>query len=110
MKIKDIRAVAVNLTPESKTEPRVPRVETDGFTSPMARYSEFKRSDWTADWTRLACVVTAEDGTWGLGMTTNSGPVLSIINDQLAPLLTGQNCVATEKIWDLMRREFCAVP
>ena len=67
MKIKDIRAVAVNLTPEIKTEPRVARVETDGFTSPMARYPEFKRGDWAADWTRLACVVTAEDGTVGIG-------------------------------------------
>ena len=27
MKIKDIRAVAVNLTPESKTKPRVPRIK-----------------------------------------------------------------------------------
>ena len=104
MKIKDIHAVAVNLTPESKTKPRVPRIETDGFTSPMARYPEFRRNDWNTEWTRLACVVTAEDGTWGLGMTVNGGPVLSIINDHFAPLLVGQNCVATEKLWDVMRR------
>lgn len=104
MKIRDIRAVAVDLTPQPKTEPRVPKVATDGFISPMARYPEFKRADWSGNWTRVACVVTAEDGTWGLGLTNNSGPVVSLINDHFAPLLTGQDCMATEKMWDMMRR------
>ena len=70
----------------------------------MMRYPEFQKSDWGGDWTRVACVVTAEDGTWGLGITNNSGPVISIINDNFAPVLTGQNCMATEKLWDIMRR------
>lgn len=104
MKIKEIRAVAVDLTPEQTTAPRVPKLETDGFISPMARYPEFNRAGWNANWTRTACVVTAEDGTWGLGITNNSGPVVSLINDHFAPLLTGQNCMAIEKAWDLMRR------
>ncbi len=104
MKIKDIRAVAVNISPAQKTEPRVPKLSTDGFISPMARYSEFKRSGWNPNWTRAACVVTAQDGTWGVGFTNHSGPVLSIINDHFAPLLEGQNCMATEKLWDMMRR------
>ena len=49
-------------------------------------------------------MVTAEDGTWGLGLTLHSGPVASLINDHLGPVLTGQNCMATEKLWDVMRR------
>ncbi|MXX15086.1 MAG: hypothetical protein F4Z86_16845, partial [Gemmatimonadetes bacterium] len=72
--------------------------------SPMARYPEFKKSKWSSNWTRAACVVTAHDGTWGIDFTINSGPVLSIINDHFAPLLEGQNCMATEKLWDMMRR------
>lgn len=104
MKIKEIRAVAVDLTPPEKTKPRVPYVENDGFISPMARYPELSRKQWHAHWTRVACVVTAEDGTWGLGLTNNSGPVVSLINDHFAPLLEGQDCMATEKAWDLMRR------
>ena len=104
LKIKEIRAVAVNLATPSKTAARVPKLYTDGFTSPMARYSDFKRGDWNNDWTRVGCVVTAEDGSWGLGLTMHSGPVLSLINDHFAPLIVGQNCMATEKLWDLMRR------
>ena len=104
MKIKDIRAITVDITPQEKTTPRVPRVSTDGFISPMERYPEFRRGAWHSRWNRVACVVTAEDGTWGLGLTINSGPVISPINDHFAPLLAGQNCMATEKLWDLMRR------
>ena len=104
MKIKSIRAAAVNIAPSPKTPPRVPKRATEGFITPMARYPELKRSDWGSGWTRVACVVTAEDGTWGLGLTAHSGPVLSIINDHYAPMLVGQNCMATEKHWDLMRR------
>jgi len=104
LKIKEIRAAVVDLTPEGKTEPRVPELKTDGFTSPMARYPDFKQGDWNPGWGRVACVVTAEDGTWGLGLTTHSGPVVSLINDHFAPLLVGQDCTGTEKAWDLMRR------
>ena len=48
--------------------------------------------------------MTAEDGTWGLGMTTNDKPVVSIINDHMASLLEGEDCMATEKLWDTMFR------
>ena len=49
-------------------------------------------------------MVTAEDGTWGLGLTVHSPPVLPIINDHFASLLAGENCMATEKLWDVMVR------
>lgn len=106
MNIKSIRAVSVNLRPPMVTEPRVPAIPDAGhFTSPMARYeSDFPGRGWSDSWGRAACVVTADDGTWGLGITTNSGPVLSIINDHFAPLLEGQNAMSVEKHWDLMRR------
>ena len=53
---------------------------------------------------RTACVVTADDGTFGLGITTHGGPVEQIINGHFAPILQGQDCMATEKAWDMMRR------
>ena len=104
MKIKSIKAVAVDLSPNPTTAPRIPRQQVPDWVSPMMGYSEFSKADWSAPWGRTACVVTAEDGTWGLGITTNSAPVNSIINDQFAPILIGQNCMATEKAWDMMQR------
>ncbi len=104
MKIKSIRAAVIDVTPKFTTVPRVPRQPSDGFVSPMARYPEMKRAAWGNRWTRVGCVVTAEDGTWGFGLTNHSGPVERIINDHFAALLAGQNCMATEKLWDLMQR------
>ena len=106
MNIKEIRAAAVTLTPPMKTEPRVPAIPGAGhFTSPMARYEgEFGGRGWSEGWGRTACVVTADDGTWGVGFAPMSGPVSSIINDHFDPLLRGQDAMAIEKHWDLMRR------
>tara|TARA_B100000686_G_C16801326_1_gene986240 strand:- start:60 stop:1193 length:1134 start_codon:yes stop_codon:yes gene_type:complete len=88
------------------TEPRVDLDPNGGnFVSPMDRYNYDKNSkSWTANWDRVACLVTAEDGTWGLGITLHSGPVCSIINDHFSQLLIGENPMATEKLWDMMRR------
>lgn len=104
MKIKSIRAVAVDISPRPTTQPRVPRQTVDGFVSPMARYPDYGRADWHSHWARTACLVTADDGTWGLGVTIHGGPVERIINDHFAPVLVGQDCMATEKCWDVMRR------
>ena len=88
------------------TQPRVDLDPNGGnFVSPMDRYNYDKNSkSWTANWDRVACLVTAEDGTWGLGITLHSGPVCSIINDHFSQLLIGENPMATEKLWDMMRR------
>jgi L-rhamnonate dehydratase len=104
MKIKSIHAAAIDLTPRPKTAPRVARQAVGGFVSPLERYPDLPRSSWSAPWKRTACVVTAEDGTWGLGITIHGGPVERIINDHFAPVLAGQNCLATEKLWDTMQR------
>jgi L-rhamnonate dehydratase len=37
-------------------------------------------------------------------MSLYGGPVSSIINDHFAPLMVGENCMATEKMWDIMNR------
>jgi L-rhamnonate dehydratase len=108
VKIKEIRAVAVDLTPRPVTTPRVTRLDdAPDWVSPMARYPEFRKSDWRAGsgrWARTACVVTAEDGTWGLGITQFSAPLIPLINDHLSSVVVGQNCMATEKVWDMMQR------
>ena len=104
MKIKEIHAAAIDVTPRPATAPRVPKLDTPDWVSPMVRYPELRKSDWSAPWKRTGCVVTAEDGTWGFGMTTSSGPLTSVINDHFAPVLRGQNCMATEKLWDMMQR------
>jgi len=106
MKIREVRAVAVDIAPNIKTKARVPKQrEAAHFGNPMARYPDYVRNAWQPDnWTRAACIVTAEDGTWGLGMTNNSGPVTRLINDHLAKLIVGQDCMATEKLWDVMQR------
>ena len=104
MKIKDIRAATVEIGSQRKTEPRVARQATEGFASPMQRYPEFGRANWSAHWPRVAVVVTAEDGTFGVGFTNHGTPVREIINGHFAQVLTGQDCMATEKLWDIMRR------
>jgi L-rhamnonate dehydratase len=108
MKIKEIKAAAIRLPePARKTKPRRPSwAEGAEVANPMSRYPKYKplRRLWMPHWEQVACIVTAEDGAWGLGMTGYSGPVASIINDHFAPLLTGESCMATEKLWDMMFR------
>jgi L-rhamnonate dehydratase len=104
MKIASVKAIEVDVTPRPTTKPRVPKIETNGFVSPMQRYPELKRSDWGNNWKRTACVVTAEDGTWGFGLTLHSGVTVPLINDHIGPVIEGENCMATERVWDLMQK------
>ena len=106
MKITQVRAVEIDIAPKPRTNPRFPKQTVPDLGGPMARYPELRRSEWMPgrNWKRTACVVTAEDGTFGLGITLFSGPVVRLINDHLAQLLTGQNPMATERLFDLMQR------
>jgi L-rhamnonate dehydratase len=108
VKIKTICAFPIDVTPKQQTKPRVAQLSGDtGFVHPMRRYPEFTKAQTTpgrGNWKRTACVVTAEDGTWGFGLTQFSGPVTSLINDHLAPILEGQQIMALEKTWDIMQR------
>ena len=49
-------------------------------------------------------MVTADDGTWGFGLTLHSGVTVSLINEHIGPMVEGENCMATERIWDLMQK------
>jgi hypothetical protein len=71
--------------------------------NPMSRYPRFKRHRnlWLPKWSTVWCQVTVEDGTFGLGMTSHGSPVAAIINEHLAPLLVGEEALATEKLWDM---------
>ena len=107
MKIKEIRAFAVDVNPKPSTTPRESnRPERKGLRQPAFRYRRFENGvrSTLAGPSRPACIVVAEDGTWGFGISLFAGPVISIINDHFAPNLVGENCMATEKLWDMMVR------
>ncbi|MAQ85454.1 enolase C-terminal domain-like protein [Psychromarinibacter halotolerans] len=72
---------------------------------PMSGYARFKklRSTWRYDGA-VGCLVTAEDGTTGFGMTRYDLPVIHLVNDHFAPLLVGEDCMAIERLWDMMVR------
>jgi L-rhamnonate dehydratase len=74
--------------------------------NPMSGYARFKRlrSSWRPRWPSVACVVTAEDGSFGVGMTRYGSPVIAIINEHLAPLLVGEDCLEVEALWAMMQR------
>ena len=121
MKIKSIRAFALaDLTQGSNyaerpqdavRSRRAPWTKDSVVASPMARYPRFRaqRSSWVGDQPTLGCLVTAEDGTWGLGTAGYGGTgygsaVKSLINDHIGPLLVGENPLATERLFDMMMR------
>lgn len=105
MKIKQIKAVEIELAARPATAPREPsRNERYRMGRPLDRYTELNQYGFPRLWQRAACVIEAEDGTWGFGITIHGGPVARIINDFFAPLLEGQDCMATEKHWDAMVR------
>jgi len=108
MKIKSIEAFTIELKPNIKTKPRVPKskdpFDTRGMVSPMNRYPGIPRNEWSAGWKRTACIVKAEDGSWGFGFTLHSGVTERIINDHLSKILIGRNCMSTEMLWDVMQQ------
>ena len=104
MEIVEVRAFPINAAAKQKTKSRVPQIKNaPPIVSPMRRYPEYL-PNWQGNWKDVACVVTAKDGTWGFGLGCFSPPVISIIEDHLGPLITGQNCMATEKLYDVMQR------
>ena len=110
MKIRSIQAFAIRSDlrggPPDGTPRRAAWTEHAEVANPMSHYPRFKRlrASWRPRWPSVACLVTAEDGSWGLGMTRYGSPVIAIINEHLAPLLVGENCLATDVLWDMMQR------
>ena len=109
-KIKSIEAFTSrsDLVGDGATTPaRRPVWTSDAeVANPMSRYPRFKRlrASWRPQWPSVGCLVTATDGSWGYGMTRYGAPVISIINEHMGPLLVGEPCMATEKLWDMMTR------
>ena len=106
MKIKNVQAFEIDFSRVKKKiqSPYVRQgLEPAG---PMAAYADAKgqRSRVGARWKNVACIVEADDGSFGLGLTHNSGPVLAIINDHFRAQLVGEPVLATEKCFDMMGR------
>ena len=108
MKIKEIRVVEIELNPKPTTTPRTPsRSRTYQLNRPITRYPSFNRKEGHvsySEWKRPACIITAEDGTWGLRTLTLRGSRNPNHFRHFAPFLVGENCMATEKLWDMMVR------
>lgn len=108
MKITNVEVMRLNWQPpQPTTSARANSWAKDAeVANPMSRYPKVKRhrSLWTPRWEEAWCKVTVEDGTWGVGSTTNGRVTAAIITDHLAPQLIGENCFATEKIADMLFR------
>lgn len=108
--IASIRAFAIRsdlVGGPPRTPPRRPSWNgTAEVAGPMARHARFKldRTIWRPSWPGVGCLVTASDGTWGFGITRYAGPVIPTIESHLAPLLIGEDALATEALWDMMAR------
>jgi L-rhamnonate dehydratase len=107
MKIAEIRVVRVDLPRrEHTTPPRRPSWgEEAEVANPMSRYPKVKRhrSLWRPGWGGAWCQVTAEDGTWGLGRLSFAPPLQPVI-EHLGTHLVGEDCLAMEKLADMMFR------
>ena len=110
MKIKSIQAFTIrsDLVGDGASTPATRPVWTQDaeVANPMSRYPRFKRlrASWRPKWPAVGCLVTADDASWGFGMTRYGTPVVNIINEHLGPLLVGESCMATGKLWDMMSR------
>ncbi len=72
---------------------------------PLARYRG-RRVDFNAlmPWGDLWVRVRAENGMSGFGATQFAGPVAALVRDHLGPALIGEDCLATDRLADLMFR------
>lgn len=109
MRIRSVEVVRIRrpATPGPTTKPRRdPWTVAAEVANPMSKFPRFKahRSLYSPSrWPAFAVKVTAEDGTWGLG--TGSGrPAAAVITDAFAHILEGEQCLAIEKLWDMMFR------
>ena len=53
-------------------------------------------------WGEVMCVVTTNSGVWGLGMGSLAGVTAPLINDYLAPMLSGEPIEDRERLWEMM--------
>jgi len=91
---------------EARTPPRrAPWTRDAEVAGPMSGYDRFKRlrSSWRFDGA-VGCLVKADDGSWGFGASRYGDPVIALVNQHFAPLLVGENAMATDRLWDMMVR------
>ncbi len=62
---------------------------------------------WVPEWPDFLVVVTAEDGTHGVGPGRYGRPVAAIIQEYLGPRIVGEPALATERLYDMLVR-LCA--
>lgn len=107
MKIQSIRVVRVRFperTPRTPTRRESWAVSAE-VANPMSRYEHVKRHRglWMPHFDGAYVQVTTEDGTWGLGPLYPARPLVPVIthfDEQLA----GQDCLATERLADMLFR------
>lgn len=77
--------------------------------NPMSRYfpAASNMLRWVPDWPDFLVVVTAEDGTQGVGPGRYGRPVAAVIQDYLGPRIIGEPALATERLYDMLAR-LCA--
>ncbi len=112
MRISSVRAAALrdpSVLGRSTTAVVESISDTDSD-NPLSRYERYlgRGRRFHPRWPDVLCVVTADDGTWGLGMTSHAGPVVPIVNDYLAQVLLGEDALETERLWDVMARASAA--
>ena len=99
--------LSASTAPAQQSQPRRKAWPTEiEVANPMSRFPRFKprRQLYGAQqWPGFAVKVTAEDGTWGLG-TAAGRPVAAVIEDAFAHILVGEDCLAVDKLWDMMFR------
>ena len=83
------------------TRPRPSELDDlDPAPTPMGKYPAYRQSrgTWQPPGSRdVGCVVTAEDGTWGFGMTDLGRTTAAIIEDWFAPKLIGESVFALSR-------------
>ena len=92
MKIASVKAflIASDLTGSAPVTPaRRPAWTRDAdVAGPMSGFPRFKkdRSKWRPAMPSVGCIVTAENGSWGLGATRYGNPVAALINEHIGPM------------------------
>lgn len=108
VEIADIYTVTFrDETPVRTTEPRrAPWTEGARVANPMTCYPRYAevRGEWTPSLDGFGVVVEATDGSIGFATGGHGTPVASLIDEYLGPRVEGENCMAIEKIHDMLVR------
>ena len=84
-------------------------LEQGPIANPLSRYRSASSNmlSWVPEWPDFLVVVTAEDGTQGVGPGRYGRPVAAVIREYLGPRVIGEPALATERLYDMLVR-LCA--